>query len=206
MTAVSPVVLPEAGAAVWIRSCLENGDGLSALVLQEIHLDVGVHASLLPPTPDLKNLDFNEGGVVSVQSANEGLAEMLRRIASAKPLGLVVENDLARRLDPALPNLSLPVAYLGDRILHWRLLSSEEPIVSVELLRRGASGYPTNGFLVEAQALHGLSNHSEVDESWCRRAVRSLVGIVTTAFDAESFVLWLRAELASEVGLGAGGP
>ncbi|MGH3117444.1 MAG: hypothetical protein ACRDQ2_10100 [Gaiellales bacterium] len=206
MSSVSPVVLRGAGAAAWVQNSLKNGDGLSALALREVHLASGVHTSLLPPTQDLENLNFNEGGMASVQSANDGLADMLERIAQVTALGLVVENDLARRLDPSLSKLSLPVAYLDDRVLHWRLLSYDDPAACVDLIRRGATGYPTNGFFVEAQAMHGLSNHGEVDESWCRRAVHSVVSIVTTAFDAESFVLWLRADLASEVRLGSDGP
>jgi hypothetical protein len=47
----------------------------------------------------------------------------------------------------------LPSAYHGDRVLHWRTFSGGTAALAVEALRRGATGYPGNGFLVDAQRL-----------------------------------------------------
>jgi hypothetical protein len=106
---------------------------------------------------------------------------------------LVVEDDLARQGDAALP---VDVAYVGDRVLRWAALTPGDRL-GWRLLRTGSSGYPLNAFVCRSgPADLPLSPGRELSESDTAALADTACAVITSVYDAESFLV------LGEAGLG----
>ncbi|MCP3877002.1 MAG: hypothetical protein GY701_01205 [Sulfitobacter sp.] len=103
---------------------------------------------------------------------------------------LIVEDDLGRRGDPGL---GPEVLLIGDRVARaFALQNSDDVAGAVGGLLRGASGYPTNAFVVEDQGLRqaeGDAGPSDLAVSQVRRLATGLVAVIVSAFDAETYLM-----------------
>lgn len=98
---------------------------------------------------------------------------------------VVVEDDLARRGDPHLEG----VAFVGDRAIRWLELG-EDPSLVAQLVRTGGSGYPLNAFVCGSGAGDlGLISDRVLSTEAVSVVARSVTTIISSAFDAESYVL-----------------
>jgi hypothetical protein len=138
---------------------------------------------------------LEHGGVIEAATADVGLAGVLESLVPAGALCVVIEDDLRRSGDPALERLPVGSAVLGDQVLHWCDLPAVSSSLAVSAIRRSASGYPLNAFIVtESAAALGLAGGGSVSTDLPSRIVRALDGVIVAAFDAESFLLWDREE------------
>ena len=101
---------------------------------------------------------------------------------------LLVEDDLRLRTDPHLWGNAI---FFGDAVVRWLdLLESATDVP--EFLRRGASGYPLNAFLLRATSGSlGLSPGRRLDADAAEAIAERVCGIIVAAYDAEAYLVWL---------------
>lgn len=117
--------------------------------------------------------------------ADAVLATAIQTMASNGGHLVIVEDDLARRGDPHLEG----VAYVGDRAIRWLELG-EGPSLVAQLVRTGGSGYPLNAFVCGSGAGDlGLISDRVLSTEAVSVVARSVTTIISSAFDAESYVL-----------------
>lgn len=180
----------------WVRNSLERGGPFSEEVLQ-----------IWRPGP-LAALFTEEASVATVQrldfdDVGRGLrTEESRQIAVLELAGLVgpgcyliVEDDLGRRGDPSLgPGVLL----VDDRVARaFRLARHEDVDGAAEGLFRGASGNPTNAFIVESSSAVLSEEGSiprELSPSQVGELLAGVVAVVVSVFDAETYLMVLRGE------------
>ena len=90
-----------------------------------------------------------------------------------------MESDVARRGDPGLDD----VAFVGDRVLRWVEWNCD-PVAMVGLLRRGASGYPTNASGCRSRAASlGLTAGPQLRPAEPGRIVQSTCALVVSVYE-----------------------
>lgn len=100
---------------------------------------------------------------------------------------LVVEDDLGRRGDPGL---GPSVVYLGESVVRvFRLGGFDDVSRAVDGLFRGASGYPTNAFVVSSASVSAENPPSELSPAQVRRLADGAEAVVVSVFDAETYLL-----------------
>lgn len=174
----------------WFESSLRQGFDLSDVVLAKHAVASGTFFALVPEDFARSRLDFAVGGVVRQESAQAGLSVLLEHFREDGAQCVIVEDDLVRRMDPAVYRRKEPMAFLGDRVIHWCDLTANIG-EAVETIAGGASGYPLNGFVTTRSSMDlGLADRQQVPAGLSARVAESLVAVICSAFDAESFVVW----------------
>lgn len=190
---MSDVVVAEVerrGASDWLEASLRQGFDVSAAVVDSVSSGDGRFHVVVRQGFQSTQPDFSAGGVIGTDAADGGLAKYLDQIIS-EPSCVVVEDELAKRSDPAAKEMAGFVSFIGDRIIHWRDLESGDGGAGAQTIRKGAFGYPLNAFLVGASSTRlGLVDREPVQAGFPDLVVENLRAIIVAAFDAESFLVW----------------
>jgi hypothetical protein len=135
--------------------------------------------------------NYSHGGVLSQRLARECLAQTLEGKGFENVKAVLVEDDMTRKRDPTVSREGEPAAFIGERVLHWCDSAVDSSRIA-EAITRGASGYPTNAFLLARSSTDlGLVDRQDAPKSLAHEVVSSLVAIVVSAFDDESFLIWI---------------
>ena len=140
----------------------------------------------------MKTLDhFREGGIVDVREAEKWLAQELDALASKGAMCLIVEDDLSRATDPGPINDGIPSAFIDDRVVSWHELSPGKGASAFKEVMYVGSGYPRNAFVTSRSASElGLANATQVPNDFPRRVAESLIAVIISIFDDESYLVW----------------
>jgi hypothetical protein len=90
--------------------------------------------------------------------------------------------------------MTVPSAFIGDGVVHWCELKPGIGTAGTEAIRESAFGYPLNAFVTTRSVSDlRLVDGQAVATGFADQVAASLLAIVVSAFDAESFLLWDRA-------------
>jgi len=177
----------------WVRSSLASGSILSAMVMKRLS-DFSAARLLAPDTalPGLTHILDDNGRGIRTCDVDLIAGRVLEKFSVAGVQTLVVEDDLARRGDALSGH---DVAYVDDHVVRWIDLTAS-PVAAVQLLRRGASGYPLNAFAcwLSPEAL-GLESGRDLGEGERASIVSSTGSVLVSVYDAEAFVALMSPEL-----------
>ncbi|HST68754.1 MAG TPA: hypothetical protein VLI94_03740 [Solirubrobacterales bacterium] len=175
----------------WMVRSLRQGFDLSSAVLAEQPFDKGHFLALIPTGLKTRPLNFAAGGVTQQGASAEALGDFLAKVAGRGAASVVVEHDMARASDPVLVKETEPLALIGERVLHWCDLR-DGARAGAKTIIRGAHGHPLNAFLTKSTSAElGLADRQQIPEDLPRLLVESLVAVVVSAFDGESFLIWI---------------
>ena len=171
-------------AMAWSRESLDQGSGISAQMAARLDHEL-VHAFAIMPR-DRAGADVADfARSAQLGDADLLLGRFLRSLSATSDSFLVVDDDLARRGDPGLDDVS----YIDDRVIRWSDLQSA-PDRLTRLLRTGASGYPLNAFVCGAQGGHAFRPPSgPLSESDVELLVSEARVVIHSIYDAESFLI-----------------
>lgn len=179
----------------WLEQSLAAGQTVSAAVLASEPFDSGSFRTFIPAYNRTGQIEFPETGVFST-NASPGLARFLDDLTSECAACVVVEDDLLERTDfPSPARRTVPSAFLGRSVLHWCDLEPKSGRAAAGVIQESSSGYPLNAFVVTKSAAHlGLINGREVLDDFSDRIVVSLLAVVVSAFDGQSFAVWAKGQ------------
>ncbi|MGN6276885.1 MAG: hypothetical protein ACTHNP_13285 [Solirubrobacterales bacterium] len=190
MTKIEKLKICQDEVSPWLKKSLQQGFGLSDAVTAMHALDHGSSFALVPEEFTRKPLALAVGGVVSQKAAREGLVDFLVQLRDEGAKCVLIEDDLAGRMDPVVRRSAEPLAFLDDRVIHWCDLTDNVD-EAARTTAEGASGYPLNGFVTTRSSLElGLADRQQVPAELPTQVAESLVAVICSAFDAESFVVW----------------
>lgn len=184
--------IPAEQALPWVQNSLSQGAQLSGAVRSSVEWSRGTFYALVPVSwQQPARLNFARGGVARTTAASIALVTSLYDLAGRTDACLIVEDDLRRADDPATSALPIPSASIDDRVFHWCDLSSSSADEVSTTVRRGASGYPLNAFVV-SRPCQGLGLHpgGRYGPELAYEVASGLAAIIVSAFDGESFLLW----------------
>jgi hypothetical protein len=173
-------------ALPWIGDALE---GSSLQLATSPRLNNPGRAIVLIRDPLITDLeDFAQGRRLDSGEIDELARRLLALLQAEGAQTIVVEHDLQRRGDR---HASGQVAFIGDRVLRWAPLTDDSQ-AAITLLRRGSSGHPLCALVSELDE-DGLGLGAGVDLSplGVDRLARSAVALFVSAYDAESYLVWL---------------
>jgi hypothetical protein len=187
-----PVELSAHEARDWLQRSLAGGHQLSAAVLAAAPFDRGRLRALVPSDITADHITkFHEGGVVKGSVADAALAPLLDDLTQSGAACVVVEDDVARRSDPFVARISIPSAFFGDRVVHWCDLEPGSGAAAAKVIRSSAFGYPLNAFVATKSCADlGLINGRSLGGTLVSAVVGSLLAVIVSAFDNESFLVW----------------
>ena len=194
-TDVTPHPIPTDRSLPWAQISLSEGAGLSEAVRSSVHWGSGHFYALAPSSwQQPSGLNLAHGGVVGTADASQALVSVLHKVAADSEACLIVEDDLRRPNDPVMETLPFPWASIDDGVVHWCDLSASSDEDITATIRRGASGYPLNAFVVlqPCQSL-GLAPGAHLGSPLADDLASTVAAIIVSAFDAESFLLWVQA-------------
>jgi hypothetical protein len=176
----------------WIEQSLAGGHEVSAAVLASACFDGGTFRAVVRSGVAASEIEnYEEGGMLSVGEAGDALARILDELAEMGATCAVVEDDMSERTDPAVARRSFPLAFIGDRIVSWSDLESGSGVAAAEAIRRGASGYPRNAFVVlRSGADLGLVDRCTLPKDFAGQVAGALLAVIVAAFDDESYLIW----------------
>lgn len=189
--------LPATRSAIdWVRDSLERGGPFSKCLLGTWR--PGTVATVFVDEDSFANktmLEFDDHSRgLSVRTTRRFAVSELEGLARSDRY-LIIEDDLGRTGDP---HVGADVLQIDDRIARvFRLTSSEDIGEAVEGLLRGASGYPTNAFVVEVsltQIEYVWSSPSRLTATQLDVMLSHVIAVIVSAFDAETFLLVRRGE------------
>lgn len=193
---VGSPVSAELGAD-WVRGSLAQGSGMAELMTRRLG-KLGSAVLLSPSAPGaapITSLD-DLGRGIRPSDADQIARRLLQSFGAAGVKTLVVEDDLARRGDPGV---GLDVAFVGDRVVRWADLGAGAEAAAV-LLRAGASGYPLNAFACwPPPAELGLKVGAPLTESQQAALVESTCAVITSVYDAETYLVLMSHDLEAAV-------
>jgi hypothetical protein len=129
-----------------------------------------------------------------IRASSEALARVLDELVDNGASCVVIENAFALRSDPGLARYTQPAAFTGDNVLHWTELARGTAAAAVDTIWASSSGYPRNAFVVAKSCAElRLADRAQVDENLPDVIVESLLAVVVSAYDAESFLVWTPA-------------
>ncbi len=187
MTDLTLAELNEEWPLDWLHSSLSQGKVIAQKVNTALDTLNG-RVRVLVPTRGLSvTIDPREGGWVRSDQANVALASVLSETHSFQSAYLYVEDDLRRPGDPALYRTGLKWFSIGSAIIHWCDVAVEPPLEVVRCIRRSSSGYPLNAFVASVAP---PGDRIQSDDDFAEKIVSSLLAVIVSVFDAESFVIW----------------
>jgi hypothetical protein len=128
--------------------------------------------------------DFERSGGFAAEEVERDLSAAVDSLAALGALGLLVEDDSARRGDPVRRG---PVAYVGDRMVRWCAIDDTERVSA--LLRSAA--YPLNAMVVSRDPVElACTQGHDLEVSSVNGAIMALI---VAAFDAETYLVTLLA-------------
>lgn len=176
-------------ALAWARSCLDQGSDLSTSV-SRVLADFSIAEIVARPEIPVRHLAQGQGmpaGRVDLIANHR-----LMQLSETGLRTLIVEDELARRGDPIREE---DVAFVGDRVLRWLVLSSlaHEP---ARLLRSGSAGYPLNAFILSGSPeTLGLNPRRGLDDVSVQEMASHVVSLVFAICDGESFLFLSKKEI-----------
>lgn len=186
------VAIPRDRALSWSRDCLAQGSRVSRQVAERIDREY-VNAYAIVPQ-DRASLDIGDLSISArIGDGARVLEGVLHRLSAVFDGILAVDDDLARRGDPGLDDVS----FVDDRVVRWIDLHSA-PDDLTRLIRIGASGYPLNALVcgdTDGEAFRPAAGPlSDTDAVLLASQVRV---VVHSIYDAESFLLLVIDENAN---------
>lgn len=98
--------------------------------------------------------------------------------------------DLMERFGRYESSGSRGPSFVGERVLHWCDLRDGGG-KGARTIIRGAHGYPLNAFLTSRSSAElGLVDRRQAPKALSQLVVESLLAVVVSAFDGESFLIW----------------
>lgn len=189
--------VPLADATAWVEEGLADGGALAAALAGNLDPLTDFFV-LVPAHADVTWHPREASGYRMTRSAIElGLARMLRSAEACGARTIIVEDELGRRGDPVLTTsaaAAFGVRYMGDRVVRSQPIRADLS-AAIRIIRTGSSGYPLNGFLTEFE----LPDSDELALPQLDGVLRKLVGILVSAFDAETYAVLARPDLGSHL-------
>lgn len=181
---------PTEEAQSWLRYSLGQGFDISAAVLDAGFIDRGRALAIVSKEFQGASFNFSQGKFLSRSATQQSLVELLdRTFATAR--SVLVEDELRRRNDPHVAAEGQPAAFIEDRVIHWCDLS-KGATAAVDAIVQGAWGYPTNAFvLAKSSGELGLMDRKDAPKDLVENVLSSLRGVVVSAFDDESYLIWV---------------
>lgn len=177
-------------ALPFVRESLRDGTALALSVDRQIGR-LGVCRILIPSSSMAPAVIDARGRSFSRRATEELATNLFSACGAASALTLVVEDDLARRGD-VLHGANY--AFLGNRVIRWARVN-DSARAATHLLRTGASGYPLNAFLCDADGSQlGLSEGASVAFSSCPSMADHVSAVIVSAFDGEAFLVLMTPE------------
>lgn len=185
------VVIDPVAGHEWLEKSLAQGFDISTAVLASASFNEGRFRSFLDSDKSPR-ANFAEGGVAETDKSREALARYLDCLSSGRASCLILEDDLRRRTDPLVgsrPGSS--ISFIGDRLVHWCDRGQAPDSDCVDVITRGASGYPLNAFLstMSADDLR-LVDGQDAPAGFANQVAGSLLAVVVSVFDDETFLVW----------------
>lgn len=179
-------------AREWVKRWLGAGHGVSAAVLNSESFAQGRFCTFVADDVDPEQLPgFTAGDVVGTNAANAWLAQTLDELSRKGASCVLVEDDLANRTDPALARSEIPAAFIRDRVVSWSDLEAGSGPDAVKAILNVGSGYPRNAFVVGQSAAElGLADRQQVPEDFPGQVAKSLLAVIVSIFDDESYLVW----------------
>jgi len=189
-----PIEVPRCESASWMEESLQQGFDISSAMLAALKLEQG-HFFVLAPDNFARNpLRFAVGGVTKTGLAEEALSNVLDEMCSKGAQSIVVEDNLMEATDPVVAKRDEPLAFVGNRILHWCDLQNGGNICARTVML-GASGFPLNAFVSTCTPAElGLADRKPPADNIPQLILEHLAAVVIAAFDAESFLIWTKAD------------
>jgi hypothetical protein len=187
-----PIQIDKMIALDWLRYSLGQGEVISSAALMFIVEHEGHGYTLAPKTVDRALLETpSSGGVTGTRAAREALAKVLEGLAERGAACVVVEDEMSEKGD-ANPSWGgrLLTGFIGEKVIHWANLAggTDDAVVAVH---RGSGDYPTNAFVTSAPAEElVLVDGADLDSDVADAVVASLVAVIVTAYDAETYIIW----------------
>lgn len=182
-----------------LQTSIENaGLTLTKLLLGTGLLDTGSVSAILPSGNDGSGMeDYWRGGVASLGRSETVIKrEIVSQVVSNGEGVVVAESAALRCSDPIIQSRKrVPRFCLGDEVYYWARLSGGPDAVD-DAMRYAASAWISNG-LVSSLPGDSPAPGSSVDLELIRYLAANVTMVYTSAFDSESFVLWIREPAAT---------
>jgi hypothetical protein len=183
----------------WVIASLKDGDRVSNAILALDAFDRGALSVIAPPSIQI-------GGIESLNWMNQIplgepawvlLADVIEDLTSAGGACLVVEDNIHGVDDPPGPFGSR--SFLEDTIIDWIDLAGATGEDAVNVMGTSSTGYPLNAF-VSTVPSHKLGLvHGKTAPARLGLAIKeSLLAIIVSAFDGESYVFWTKQPTDTE--------
>lgn len=188
---LQPMELDRSEASAWMEKSLRQGFDLSVAVVADQPFDRGRFVVLVPNGFARSPLDLEAGGVSPLNSSEQALSECLDECYERGAASVVVEDDMGRASDPIVARRTEPLAFVGERVVYWADLRDGSR-AGARTIIVGAHGHPLNAFVTRTTSAElGLVDRQQTSGDLPRLIVESLTAVVVTAFDGESFLIWL---------------
>jgi hypothetical protein len=188
-----PIQIDKTISLDWLRYSLGQGEVISPAALKFIEEHEGRAYTLAPETIDPARLANPHSGALppGTGSRREALGRVVETLIERGAACLMVEDEMSEKGD-ANPNWGgrLLTGFVGEKVIHWANLAggADDAVVAVN---RGSGDYPTNAFVTSASADElRLVDGADLDSSIAGRVVGSLLAVIVTAYDAETFMIW----------------
>jgi hypothetical protein len=193
--ALKTVEIERALGVGWLKNSLTQGFDLSKAALEVVKAGEGTCKSFISDEIDSYRTNLAEGGMARTGESMAALAQELNGLALRHARCVIVEDDLWRRTDETLEkfNAQSPISFVDNRVIHWCDVKQENGADCVDVVNKGASGYPLNAFVISKFAGElGLVDREDVPEGLPSEVAESLLAVIVAAFDAETFMVWSR--------------
>lgn len=192
MMTVRPTEPRHQEAVSWLRSSLAQGCQISEAVTAATSFEDG-QIRVIAPVETMTLPPLDHGGLLSQREADDAMSSVLAELAKSGAACLVIEDALRRYGDPAVLASALDTAWLGNRVIHWHPLDPSTTSSATNALRIGSSGYPLNAFVTTKTAADlGLFDNTAMDPPVIEKICETLVAVIVSVFDAESFLIWTK--------------
>jgi hypothetical protein len=194
----------DVGGRVWLEQLfgesvvLSDSDSSRAAV--SVLLDSGRVCAIVPSNFTGRPRDLSLGGVIGRNAARHGLVSFLEALTREHGSCVVIEDDVARRSDPHLDDMSVPSAFLGDRVLHWIDLETTSGDRAASAVEESSTGYPLIAFVSKkSPAELGLVANAAAPVDFPDCLADSTMALFVSAFDAESYVILTENDLCLKI-------
>jgi hypothetical protein len=183
--------IPKADGRDWLERSLAAGFDVASAVLAAAPFNSGRFTTFIPASASMSQVQFPDHGFVGETVGNAGLSQHLDNLARKSAACVVIEDDILERNDRQPDDMTIPSVFIGDGVIHWSNLKPGFGAAATKAVREGAFGYPLNAFVVAKSAADlGLVNDRSAPEGFADEVAKSLLAVIVSAFDAESFLVW----------------